>query len=322
MIMRNRNVFVTGATGLVGSWLIANLLGQGATVSALVLGEDPNSELLRSGNIKKIKAIPGNLTNLELLREVFLNSEFDTVFHLGAQTIVGTALEDPVDTFKSNIEGTWNLLESIRASKIPARSIVVASSDKAYGTAENLPYTENTKLQGEGPYDVSKSCTDLIAQSYGKTYGMPVAVARCGNIYGGGDLNWSRIVPGTVKALIQGTQPIIRSDGTYVRDYIYVEDIADAYIQLSNHQLKTPQLGSAYNFSRDEPISVLEIYRAICKATVGEFVEPIIMNEIKAEIKNQHLDSSKARETLQWRSSVNLESGLQKTSRWYRELIG
>jgi CDP-glucose 4,6-dehydratase len=320
--MRNRNVFVTGATGLVGSWLVANLLDQGATVSALILDEDPNSELIRTGNFKKIDSTHGNLTNLELLREVFSNSEFDTVFHLGAQTIVGTALENPVDTFKSNIEGTWNLLESIRTSKKPAKSIVVASSDKAYGTAETLPYKEDTKLQGEGPYDVSKSCTDLIAQSYGKTYGMPIAVARCGNIYGGGDLNWSRIVPGTIRDLIQGKQPIIRSDGTYVRDYVYVEDIAEAYIQLANHQLKTPQLGDSYNFSRDEPTSVLEIYRAICHATVGEYVEPIIKNETKSEIKDQHLDSSKARETLQWRSGVNLESGLQKTSKWYRELIG
>lgn len=320
--MQNRNVFVTGATGLVGSWLVANLLEQGATVSALILDEDPNSELIRSENIKKINSVHGNLTNFELLREVFSNSEFDTVFHLGAQTIVGTALENPVDTFKSNIEGTWNLLESIRTSKKPAKSIVVASSDKAYGTAETLPYKEDTKLQGEGPYDVSKSCTDLIAQSYGKTYGMPIAVARCGNIYGGGDLNWSRIVPGTIRDLIQGKQPIIRSDGTYVRDYVYVEDIADAYIQLANHQFKTSLLGEAFNFSRDEPTSVLEIYRAICKATVGEYVEPIIKNDIKSEIKDQHLDSSKARTTLHWRSGVNLESGLQKTSKWYRELIG
>lgn len=320
--MQNRNVFVTGATGLVGSWLVANLLEQGATVSALILDEDPNSELIRSENIKKIESVHGNLTNFELLKDVFSNSEFDTVFHLGAQTIVGTALENPVDTFKSNIEGTWNLLESIRTSKKPAKSIVVASSDKAYGTAETLPYKEDTKLQGEGPYDVSKSCTDLIAQSYGKTYGMPIAVARCGNIYGGGDLNWSRIVPGTIRDLIQGKQPIIRSDGTYVRDYVYVEDIADAYIQLANHQFKTSLLGEAFNFSRDEPTSVLEIYRAICKATVGEYVEPIIKNDIKSEIKDQHLDSSKARTTLQWRSSVNLESGLQKTSKWYRELIG
>jgi CDP-glucose 4,6-dehydratase len=319
--MQNRNVFVTGATGLVGSWLVANLLDQGATVSALILDEDSNSELIRTGNIKKIKSVHGNLTNFELLRDVFANSEFDTVFHLGAQTIVGTALENPVDTFKSNIEGTWNLLESIRTSKKPAKSIVVASSDKAYGTAEKLPYKEDTKLQGEGPYDVSKSCTDLIAQSYGKTYDMPIAVARCGNIYGGGDLNWSRIVPGTIRDLIQGKQPIIRSDGTYVRDYVYVEDIADAYIQLANHQLKAPQLGDAYNFSRDEPTSVLDIYRAICQATVGEYVEPIIKNEIKSEIKDQHLDSSKARKTLQWRSGVNLEIGLQKTSKWYRELI-
>jgi CDP-glucose 4,6-dehydratase len=319
--MQSRNVFVTGATGLVGSWLVSNLLHQGATVTALILDEDPNSELIRSNNIKSLKAIHGNLTNLELLKDAFFNSEYDTVFHLGAQTIVGTALENPVDTFKSNVEGTWNLLESIRMSKKPAKSIVVASSDKAYGTAEKLPYKEESKLQGEGPYDVSKSCTDLIAQSYGKTYNMPVAVARCGNIYGGGDLNWSRIVPGTIRDLIQGKQPVIRSDGTFVRDYVYVEDIADAYIQLANYQITNPQFGSAYNFSRDEPITVLEIYRAICQATVGVYVEPVIKNEIKSEIKDQHLDSSKAREILQWRSSINLESGLQKTSKWYRELI-
>jgi len=320
--LKNKNIFVTGATGLVGSWLVADLLQKEAKVTALILEEDNNSELFRSKNINEITQVHGNLTDLKLLKEVVTNTNFDIVFHLGAQTIVGTALNNPVDTFKSNIEGTWNLLEAIRTAKKSPSSIVVASSDKAYGTAEVLPYKEETKLQGEGPYDVSKSCTDLLAQSYGKTYGLPVAIARCGNIYGGGDLNWSRIVPGTIRDLLQGKQPIIRSDGTFIRDYVYVEDIADAYIQLGIYQVSNPQNGSAFNFSRDEPISVLDIYKSICIATVGEFVKPEIKNEAISEIKDQHLDSSKARKVLNWKSRYSLEIGLEKTAAWYKKVIG
>ena len=230
---KNKSVLVTGATGLVGSWLVRDLLDKGAHVTALVLDTDPNSELFRSGDVNRISVVNGDLRNYkDVARATFTNSCTD-VFHLGAQTIVGTALVDPISTFESNIQGTWNVMEAARQSQGSVKSVVVASSDKAYGSSETLPYLENFPLHGDGPYDVSKSCTDLIAQSYGSTYGIPVTVARCGNIYGGGDLNWSRIIPGSIRDLINEKRPVLRSDGTFVRDYVHVDDIVSAYLKLS-----------------------------------------------------------------------------------------
>ena len=283
----NKRVLVTGATGLVGSWLVRRLLNEGASVTALILDADPASELYRSGDISRVSVVNGNLADPVAVNRAVLNLENQYIFHLGAQTIVGTALIDPVNTFASNIQGTWNVMESARNSKGLVKSIMVASSDKAYGTAATLPYSEQMPLHGVGPYDVSKSCTDLIAQSYGKTYGLPVVIARCGNIYGGGDLNWSRIVPGTIKSLIAG------------------EVIP----------------GEAYNFSRDEPISVLDIYRAISDEIVGRYVEPKIMDSAKSEIIDQHLDSSKARKELGWVSSITLKEGLKRTHKWYLDFF-
>jgi CDP-glucose 4,6-dehydratase len=246
------------------------------------------------------------------------NSNCEVIFHLGAQTIVGTALNDPMWTFESNIAGTWNLLEAVRQSGNQVKSVVVASSDKAYGTSDVLPYLEGFSLHGEGPYDVSKSCTDLIAQSYGKTYKLPVTVARCGNIYGGGDLNWSRIIPGTIRSLIQGAQPEIRSDGSFIRDYVYVMDIIDAYIHLAVETEKRKINGEAFNFSRDEPLSVMDLYKQICQAFNKSYVEPKILNSAKNEIKDQHLDSSKAKKVLGWKSNFTLTDGLTETINWYK----
>lgn len=227
---KTSSVLVTGGTGLVGSWLIERLLREGANVSCLVLDSDPGSALMRSGNINKVSVINGNLSDIDVVSRAVNHQACDTIFHLGAQTIVGTALQDPLDTFNSNIQGTWNVLEVARRSNGLVKRLVVASSDKAYGHSKVLPYTEDMHLHGSGPYDVSKSATDLLAQSYGKTYNLPIAVARCGNIYGGGDLNWSRIVPGTIKSLLASNTPTIRSNGKYLRDYIHVEDIVDAYM--------------------------------------------------------------------------------------------
>jgi CDP-glucose 4,6-dehydratase len=246
------------------------------------------------------------------------NSNCEVIFHLGAQTIVGTALNDPMWTFESNVAGTWNLLEAVRQSGSQVKSVVVASSDKAYGTSDVLPYLEGFSLHGEGPYDVSKSCTDLIAQSYGKTYKLPVTVARCGNIYGGGDLNWSRIIPGTIRSLIQGAQPEIRSDGSFIRDYVYVMDIVDAYIHLAVETEKGKINGEAFNFSRDEPLSVMDLYKQICHAFNNSYVEPKILNSAKNEIKDQHLDSSKAKKVLSWKSNFTLTDGLTETINWYK----
>lgn len=312
-----KNVLVTGATGLVGSWLVRELLLNGSKVTCLVWDTDSTSQLISSKLIDQTLVISGDLADISSCEKAISASKCEYVFHLGAQTIVGEAIQDPVRTFRSNIQGTWNLLDSIRNSKTPIKSVVVASSDKAYGTANILPYKEDFPLHGDGPYDVSKTCTDLLAQSYATTYGLPVSVARCGNIYGGGDLNWSRIVPGTIKSLLMKETPILRSDGTFIRDYVHVDDIVGAYMFLAQ-QTETKNIqGEAYNFSRDEPLSVLEIYKEVCSVVVGKYVEPKILSMTTTEIKDQHLDSSKAREELGWKSTVTLEKGITKTYDWY-----
>jgi CDP-glucose 4,6-dehydratase len=261
--------------------------------------------------------VSGDLADISACEKAISTSNCEYVFHLGAQTIVGEAMQDPVRTFRSNIQGTWNLLDSIRNSKVQIKSVVVASSDKAYGTANILPYKEDFPLHGDGPYDVSKTCTDLLAQSYATTYGLPISVARCGNIYGGGDLNWSRIVPGTIKSLLMEETPVLRSDGTFIRDYVHVDDIVGAYMFLAQQTETRNIQGEAYNFSRDEPLSVLDIYREVCSVVVGKYIEPKILSSTTAEIKYQHLDSAKAREELGWKSTVTLEKGITKTFDWY-----
>jgi len=315
---QGRRVLVTGATGLVGSWLVKKLLTLEADVHGLVLDADPDSELIRSGDIGRITVTNGDLRIPLDVSKAVKNSNCEVIFHLGAQTIVGTALNDPMWTFESNIAGTWNLLEAVRQSGNQVKSVVVASSDKAYGTSDVLPYLEGFSLHGEGPYDVSKSCTDLVAQSYGKTYDLPVTVARCGNIYGGGDLNWSRIIPGTIRSLIQGDQPEMRSDGSLTRDYVYVMDIVEAYLHLAVETEKGKINGEAFNFSRDEPLSVMVLYQQICHTFNGSYVEPKILNTAKNEIKDQHLDSSKARKVLGWKSNFTLTDGLTETINWYK----
>ena len=312
-----KDVLVTGATGLVGSWLVRELLSQESKVSCLVWDTDPTSELISSKLIDQTLVISGDLADISSCEKAISASNCEYVFHLGAQTIVGEAIQDPVRTFRSNIQGTWNLLDSIRNSKTPIKSVVVASSDKAYGTANILPYKEDFPLHGDGPYDVSKTCTDLLAQSYATTYGLPVSVARCGNIYGGGDLNWSRIIPGTIKSLLMKETPILRSDGTFIRDYVHVDDIVGAYMFLAQQTETMNIQGEAYNFSRNEPLSVLDIYKEVCSVVVGKYVEPKILSMTTAEIKAQHLDSSKAREELGWKSTVTLEKGITKTYDWY-----
>ncbi len=312
-----KKVLVTGATGLVGSWLVRELLSQESKVACLVWDREPTSELISSKLIDQTLVIDGDLADISACEKAISASGCEYVFHLGAQTIVGEALRDPVRTFQSNIQGTWNLLDSIRNSKTRIKSVVVASSDKAYGTADILPYKEDFPLHGDGPYDVSKTCTDLLAQSYAKTFDLPISVARCGNIYGGGDLNWSRIVPGTIRSLLMNETPILRSDGTFIRDYVHVDDIVGAYMFLAE-QTETKNIqGDAYNFSRDGPLSVLDIYREICHVVAGKYIQPEILSNTTSEIKDQHLDSSKAREELGWKSMVSLEKGLIKTYTWY-----
>jgi len=315
------SVLVTGGTGLVGSWLVKRLLKDGANVTCLILDFDSRSELIRSGDINDVSTISGNLSDLMAVRRAVFQNECTTIFHLGAQTIVGTALLDPVETFESNIHGTWNVLEAARTSGGLVSKVLIASSDKAYGSVDTLPYVEGMPLQGDSPYDVSKSCADLLSTTYAKTYGVPLVIARCGNIYGGGDLNWNRIVPGTIRSLLNGERPQIRSDGRSVRDYIYVEDAVSAYLCMAKGLDVAGIAGEAFNFSREEPLTVLEVYEHVCLSLTGSYVEPEVLNTATHEIQSQFLSSNKAREKLGWKSEYSIEEGLRRTADWYKDLL-
>jgi CDP-glucose 4,6-dehydratase len=312
---------VTGATGLVGSWLTQRLLEEGAFVVGFVADADPRSELIRSGTINRITVVNGRLERYEDIERALNNHDVDTVIHLGAQPIVSSANRLPRHTFESNVQGTWNLLDACRALSPLVKRIVVASSDKAYGTQPLLPYTEEMSLSGDHPYEVSKSCADLISSTYAKTYGLPVTIARCGNIYGGGDLNWNRIVPGIFRALIQGDQPVLRSDGTYVRDYLHVDDIVDAYVTLADRSEDPALAGHAFNFSDESPLTVMAMYSNICRAAGKPGTEPLVLDAARGEIKDQYLDASKARSVLGWTASLSLGDGLAKTFSWYERFF-
>jgi len=317
---RDRTVLVTGATGLVGGWLTKHLLEQGASVTALVRDWVPASEFARQRLTECVNVVRGGLSSPTLLERVLGEYEIEVVFHLAAQTIVGIANRNPLSTFESNIRGTWNVLEACRRSPL-VKSVVIASSDKAYGDQAVLPYKEDMPLQGKHPYDVSKSCSDLIAQSYAHTFGVPLAITRCGNFYGGGDLNWNCVVPGTIRSVIRGERPIIRSDGKYVRDYFYVEDGAAAYMLLAERLLRDPKLGSvAYNFSNEAQVSVLEMVNAIL-AKMGTKLKPEIQNQASNEIRHQFLSAERARTELNWKPLFTLDEGLEKTIAWYREAL-
>lgn len=316
-----RPVFVTGATGIVGSWLVKRLLERGAHVVTLVRDWDPQTELVRSGDIGRTSVVNGALEDYATLERALNEHEIDTVFHLGAQPIVATALRSPLPTFEANIRGTYNLLEACRVHRGLVNRVVVASSDKAYGDGPSLPYTEDMPANGRHPYDVSKSCTDLLAMSYAQTYELPVTVARCGNIYGGGDLNWSRIVPGTIRSLWLGQRPHIRSDGRFTRDYIYVQDVVDAYLALAERCRDEGVRGEAFNFSPETRLDVLEITRAIQRLMDRTDLDPVILDQARSEIRDQYLDSSKARQRLGWSARYTLDSGLSETIEWYKEFL-
>jgi CDP-glucose 4,6-dehydratase len=317
---RDRPTFVTGATGLVGGWLVRRLVEAGADVVCLVRDWVPQSELVRSGLIERVKVVRGDVRDQALLEAALGEYEADTVLHLAAQTIVGIANRNPISTFETNIQGTWALLEACRRSPL-VKQVVVASSDKAYGDQERLPYREDTPLQGRHPYDVSKSCGDMIAATYAESYGLPVAITRCGNFYGGGDLNWNRIVPGTIRSALRGERPVIRSDGSYVRDYFYVEDGAAAYMLLAEQLAGRAELrGAAYNFSNEIQITVLELVRRILDA-LGSTLEPDVRNEASNEIRHQYLSAERARAELGWRPLFTLDEGLERTIGWYRGFL-
>lgn len=317
---QDRPVLVTGATGLVGGWLTKRLVEAGADAVCLVRDWVPQSELVRSRIIDRVKVVRGDVRDRDVLERAIGEYEAEVVIHLAAQTIVGIANRNPVSTFESNIQGTWTLLEACRRSP-RVRSVVIASSDKAYGEQEILPYGEDTPLEGRHPYDVSKSCADLIARTYAQTYGMPVAVTRCGNFYGGGDLNWNRIVPGTIRSVLRGERPVIRSDGQYVRDYFYVEDGAAAYMLLAEQLIHRPELrGQAFNFSYESEVTVLEMVNRIL-GVMRSGLEPEVLDEASNEIRRQYLSAARAREVLQWSPLCSLDEGLERTISWYQEFL-
>lgn len=317
---RDRPVLVTGATGLLGSWLTRRLVDAGARVVCLVRDRVPHSELYRNGAAERVVAVRGDVRDQALLERVLGEYEIDTVMHLAAQTIVTIANRNPVSTFETNIAGTWALFEACRRSPT-VKQVVFASSDKAYGDQEQLPYDEETPLEGRHPYDVSKSCADLIALSYANTYGLPVSVTRCGNFYGGGDLNWNRIVPGTIRSVLRGERPVIRSDGQYVRDYFYVEDGAAAYMLLAERMAADPSVrGEAFNFSNEIQVTVLELVQRIL-AQMGSDLQPDVRGEASHEIRHQYLSAAKARTRLGWSPAFDLDTALGRTVDWYREFL-
>lgn len=322
---KNKNVFITGATGLLGSWLTKFIVDDGANVIALNRDIVPKSILWSSSQefayIKdKLTVVHGCLEDYQFLERVINEYEIEVVFHLGAQTIVGTANRNPLSTFESNIRGTYNLLEACRRNKELIKAIVVASSDKAYGVQEKLPYDEKTPLRGTHPYDVSKSCADLISYTYFNTYKLPVCVTRCGNLYGPGDLNFNRIIPGTIQSLLNGENPIIRSDGSYIRDYFYVKDGALAYKTLAERMIENEIFGESFNFSNEIQVTVLELVRKIIEIMEVDF-EPKILGKATNEIKHQYLSARKAKSMLNWLPNFTLEEGLKETIDWYKMFL-
>jgi CDP-glucose 4,6-dehydratase len=314
---RDRPVLVTGATGLLGGWLAARLVALGADTVCLVRDWVPQSILLGGDLVDRVRVVRGDINDQECLERVLSEYEIDTVQHLAAQTIVGVGLKSPIGTFETNIGGTWRLLEACR--RIGVKQVVVASSDKAYGEQAVLPYAEDMPLDGRHPYDASKSCADILTQTYAHTYGVKAAITRCGNFYGGGDLNWNRLFPGTIRSVLRGQRPVIRSDGTFVRDYIYIEDAAEAYLDLATALARRDDLaGQAFNFSTETPLSARAAVDKIL-AAMGSTLEPDIRNEARAEIKNQFLSAKKAREMLGWKPVYTVDDALARTIGWYRD---
>ncbi|WP_204101904.1 MULTISPECIES: GDP-mannose 4,6-dehydratase [Spirulina sp. CCY15215] len=313
-----RSIFVTGCTGLLGSWLVQELCDRGGTVIGLIRDRVPQSRFFQEGLDRHLVSITGSVENLSLLERSLNEYEIDTVFHLAAQTIVGIANRNPISTFETNIKGTWNLLEACR--RVPTvKCIIIASSDKAYGIQSHLPYTEESPLQGQHPYDVSKSCADLIANTYYHTYNLPICITRCSNLYGGGDLNFSRLIPGTIRSVLYNKRPIIRSNGQFIRDYFYIKDAVFAYLELAEKMRKIDIVGKSFNFSMERKYTVLEIVKTILRIMEKSDLSSLVLNEANHEILYQYLSSQRARELLDWTPKYKLELGLQETIKWYQD---
>lgn len=317
----DRSVLVTGCTGLLGSWLAEALVDAGAGVVGLERDRVPQSRLNRSSAIDKINLVRGEVEDYPLIERVLNEYQVQTVFHLAAQTIVGIANQNPLSTFETNIKGTWNVLEACRRTEWTAQ-IIIASSDKAYGEHAELPYVEDTPLMGRFPYDVSKTCADLLSQSYAKSYQLPVCITRLGNLYGGGDLNFNRLFPGTIRSAVYGEAPVVRSDGKFSRDYIYVEDAAIAYMMLAEKMADDPRLhGQAFNFSYETPLTGLAAVDKILQQVGRTDLVPQILGIANNEIPHQHLSARKARTTLGWEPRFEFDEGLSRTVAWYQNWL-
>lgn len=316
---KDRNVFVTGGTGFLGSYLVKKLVALGANVTVLIRDYIPKSNMYIGDEYKKINGVSGSLEDYDVIERALGEYEISTVFHLAAQAIVGVANRNPLGTFKANIEGTWNILEASRRSPL-IKEVIVASSDKAYGDQIHLPYDETMPLQGKHPYDVSKSCADLIAQTYYETYKLPVCITRCGNLYGGGDLNFNRIIPQTIQSVLNNESPVIRSDGSFIRDYFYIEDAVDAYMTLGENVQKLDLGGHAFNFSNEIQMTVLELVNKMLEL-MGSPLKPVILNQGSNEIKHQYLCAEKARNILGWTPNYTIDEGLKKTIDWYKDFL-
>lgn len=317
MSWQDNRVFITGGTGFVGSWLLNELVNRGARITILVRGiHSKTFQKLLLSDEKPDSVVLGRLEDLNLIERIINEYEIEVCFHLAAQAIVSVANKNPLSTFHSNILGTWNLLEACRRSNT-LKCLIVASSDKAYGEPKSLPITEDHPLLASYPYDASKACSDILARTYYKTYGLPVAVARCSNIYGGGDLNFSRIVPGTIRSVLLDENPIIRSDGSPLRDYLYISDVVSAYIRLAENIERTDVKGQPFNFSTRKPLSVLQIVEKIIEISGKTHLKPRILGRASPEIQAQYLSSDKAYKTLNWTAKITIEKGLEETIRWF-----
>jgi CDP-glucose 4,6-dehydratase len=317
---QDRRVFVTGCSGFLGSWLVAALVDRGASVVGLLRDHVPQSMLFSEDTAARMRLVNGDLSDITFLERVLAEYEVQTVFHLAAQTIVGIANRSPLSTFETNIRGTWQLLEAARRAPQVA-GIVVASSEKAYGEPQALPFGEDHPLHGRHPYDVSKSCVDLIAQTYAVTYDLPVTITRFSNLYGGGDLNWNRLIPGTMRSVLRGQPPVIRSDGAFKRDYVYVEDAVSAYLTLAMRSAEPGICGEPFNFGHGRPVSALEVVETIIAVSDFPDLRPVILDEVRHEIRDEYLSPAKAQRLLGWQPRETLDSGLRKTMGWYRRYL-
>jgi len=316
----DRPVFVTGATGLIGCALVRQLLDLGADVVCLVRDWVPQSEFVRVGMIDRVNLVRGDLRDQDLLVRAVAEYEIQTVIHLAAQSIVGVANREPANTLDVNIRGTWTLLEACRRSPL-VKEVVLASTDKVYGDVEQLPYTEDMPYLAKYPHDVSKACAELIGRTYVDTYQLNVAVTRLPNIYGGGDLNWNRIIPGAIRSALRGQPPMILSDGKFIRDFLYVEDAAAAHLALTEALASQPEIkGEAFNITSETRWTILELVEEILKL-MGSDLAPEVKSQNKQEIRSQYLSGEKARRVLGWAPSHSMAEGLQATIEWYQNYL-